>query len=64
MAEVLRISCTAPIAVDHKALTDVTVDGYTIPKGTLVSAGQGPWVEWLLQISIVRCGGCHGDTRV
>ena len=36
MAEVMRLSCTAPVTVDHKVLVDSEIAGYRIPKGTLV----------------------------
>jgi len=35
--ETLRLSCTAPGTLLHKALTDVEVAGYKIPKGTMLA---------------------------
>ena len=36
VAEVMRLSCTAPLTVDHKTLVDSNIAGYRIPKGTVV----------------------------
>lgn len=36
IAETLRISSLAPLAIPHKATVDVTLQGYHIPKGTTV----------------------------
>ena len=33
----MRLACTAPMTIEHKALVDSEVAGYRIPKGTIVS---------------------------
>ncbi len=44
--EVTRTSSGSPTTLDHTAMVDTHVEGYTIPKGTIVSRIQGLSMGW------------------
>lgn len=48
VAEILRIACTAPFTIDHRATQDTQINGYKIPKDTLVCFTHAS--SWTLQL--------------
>ena len=52
VAEIMRLSCTAPVTVNHKALVDSEIAGYTIPKGTVVCGSVRHFPNWRNSVQI------------